>query len=198
MRDAQLIQQGIHYDDILAAERDAADSSEIEVVDGQIIEVTSGMTWLHTLLIQNLFNLLQTYVRDHQLGTVWIDGVRYVIVGNKTNIQTARRPDLSFLRKGRIPADFDWNGDFYGAPDFALEVQSPGQTHASQLARVSDFLANGTQEAWIIYPTKEQVFQYRLAEDAPRVYGKSDLVDTSGLFPGLQVKLADLMTVESR
>jgi Uma2 family endonuclease len=188
----EAVRTGVSYEDILKAEAKTDKEIQIEVVGGRIIKVEQRMTFMHMLIIQNLYHMLRAFVRSQTLGTVWFDGVRYVILGQPDNIRIARRPDLSFLRAGRIPDDFDWHGDFYGAPDFAVEVQSPGQTQASQLARVVDFLQNGTEEAWIIYPTRNEVFQYRTDASAPQVYSKDQQIVTP-LFAGFQVTLADLL-----
>ena len=190
---SDIVRTAITQQAIQQAQADAGDLYQVEVVNGDIIKVERHMTMMHIFIIRKLFLLLHEYVQANQLGIVFPDGARYIIVGNKTNIQRARQPDLSFLRAGRIPADFDWSGDYEGAPDFAVEVASPGQTNADLLDRITDYLSNGTDEAWLIYPKREQVFQFRRSDNAPNIYDKPDAIDTTTLLPGFQIRLADLM-----
>jgi Uma2 family endonuclease len=107
-----------------AHEENADDDTYFEVIDGEIIEEERAMSWEHFDLIRLLYLFLHGYVEAHQLGTVYPDGVRYILQGSSSAIQRARRPDLSFLRAGRLTPDFDPRGDFVGAPDLAVEVIS--------------------------------------------------------------------------
>lgn len=161
------------------------DDVRVEVEDGEIIAIEAGVTFLHLIIIQNLFLILHPFTQQHKLGHVYMDGVRYILIGANQNIKRARMPDLSFLRAGRIPADFDWTGDFVGAPDLAVEVASPGQTNQFLLGRVTGWLDAGSEEAWLIYPSKRAIHVYRRDAAEPAFYGEADEIDLSPLFPGL-------------
>jgi Uma2 family endonuclease len=173
-----------------------AEDKWIEVEDGSIVEVERDMTFLHLLIIRNLFRILDAFVQAHQLGTVWPDGGRYILQGTEQGIQRAYTPDLSFLRAGRIPSNFNWEGDFFGAPDLAVEVVSRGQGTARMTRKISQYLIAGSTEAWLIYPKSRTLYQYRNDEEAPNVYKESGLIDTSLLFPGLTLDLAALFVTE--
>lgn len=169
-----------------------AEEKWVEVEDGAIIESENVMTVLHMIIIQNLFRLLDPFVRANKLGEVYIDGVRYILAGSPENVRRARKPDFSFMRAGRIPAEFDWSGDFVGAPDFAVEVASPGQTASDLLARLAAYLKAGSEEAWLIYANSKTVYQYRRTADEPSIYRSGAAIDTSALFPGLVLMVDDL------
>ena len=173
-----------------------ADDRGVEVDDGVIIEGEHEVTFLHLAMMQNLFLILHPFVRAHQLGSVFMDGARYILAGIPTDIERARKPDLSFVRAGRIPADFDWSGDFIGAPDLAVEIVSPGQTNTVLLPKIFRYLEAGSDEAWLIYPHHRSVYQYRRSADEPKIYANDDLIDTSLLFPGLRLVVADLFVTE--
>src|SRR5690606_17453416 len=93
-------------------------------------------------------------------------------------------PDLSFLRAGRIPADFDWMSDFVGAPDFVVVVASPGQSNVKLINKLGRYLESGTEEAWLIYPWRKEIYQFRREADAPQLYTGAQQIETP-LFPGL-------------
>jgi len=174
-----------------------AEDKWIEVEHGEIIESESGVTVFHHIIILNLLFVLRPFVRDNKLGTVFGDGVRYILVGTLEDIERARIPDLSFLRVGRIPKDFDWSGDFVGAPDLAVEVASPGQTNTVLLPKIIRYLEAGSEEAWLIYPSRRVLYQYRRDAEEPVLYRDNEVVDTSVLFPGLKLVLADLFITET-
>jgi Uma2 family endonuclease len=169
----------------------------VEVEDGEIIESENDVTWLHAYMIQNLFLILHPFVRANKLGTVHIDRVRYILKGTPQDIERARKPDFSFLRAGRVPTDFDWSGDFVGAPDLAVEIASPGQTNTVLLPKITRYLQAGSEEAWLIYPWHRTLYQYRRDAEEPVKYGESDVIDTSALFSGLTLVLADLFVTET-
>jgi Uma2 family endonuclease len=173
-----------------------AEDQWVEVEDGEIIAREEHVTFLHVIIIQNLYSILKPFVKLHKLGTVYIDGVRYIVAGTPQDIHRAKKPDLSFLRAGRIPKNFDWSGDFVGAPDFAVEVASPGQTNAILLNAIARYLQAGTEEAWLIYPNKKIVYQYRRDAEEPNKYEAGDVIDTSALFSGLKINVDDLFVTD--
>lgn len=173
------------------------DDEWVEVINGELVEAdTDMMGILHTLVIHNLYDFLKPFVKTRQLGYVHTDGLKYILHVTDDGVETARTPDLAFLRKGRITPDFDLNRPFIGAPDLAVEVASPGQTSADLLAKIADFLQCGTEEAWLIYPMKRELHRYLRHEPAPDVYRDGDSFE-SALFPGLVIKLADLFVTET-
>jgi Uma2 family endonuclease len=174
-----------------------ADDKWVEVEDGEIIARENHVTFLHLIVIQNLFRILDPFVRLHHLGTVYMDGVRYILAGTTTAIQRAHKPDFSFLRAGRIPPDFDWSGDFVGAPDLAVEVASPGQTNSILLPKITRYLQAESEEAWLIYPVRRTLYQYRGDAEEPVIYRDDAIINTSVLFPGLTLPLRDLFITET-
>ena len=169
-----------------------AEDKWFEVVDGEIIESERDMPPLHWLIISNLYDILKPFVKVHVLGSIFMDGVRFIIEGTADNVQWAPHPDLAFVRSWRIPADFDWANDFALAPDLVVEVVSPGQSNPLMLGKISRYLRNGCEEAWLIYPASKTVVQHRRDVDVPAIYHEDDMIDVAALFPGLTLKVSDL------
>jgi len=170
-----------------------------EVVDGVLVELeTDMMGLLHTIVIDNMVSSLKPFATRHKLGLVHGDGVKYILRVDENGIQTAYKPDVGFIRSGRIAPDFDLYRDpFPGAPDLAVEIMSPGQTTADLLDKAADYLRYGTEEVWVIYPIKRELHRYRGGEEAPEIYTDTQFVETP-LFPGLRIAVAEVFIVEER
>jgi Uma2 family endonuclease len=166
-----------------------AQELHVEVMDGQIITREKNMPSIHVLIIQNMYDEVKPFVTSRALGRVFVDGMRYILQGTRQNVLKARKPDFSFVRKADFPEDYDWFGDFVGAPTLALEVFSPGQTTQEFTQRMADYFGAGTDEFWLIYPEKQRIFRYLRQGDEPLIYNAGDIIDLLPLFEGLQFTL---------
>jgi Uma2 family endonuclease len=189
------IQTAITQAELQRLDAECADNTRIEVEDGIIFEVKRKMTWMHLFVIQNLYDFLKPFVKSNRLGNVFMDVVRYVLKGTPDKIEDAPYPDFSFLRAGRLPKDFDPYGDFYGAPDLAVEVISPGQGLDMQVRKIARYLEAGSEEAWLTLPKRGEVHQYRRDKEEPFVYRRGEVLETP-LFPGLAIALDAIFTTE--
>jgi Uma2 family endonuclease len=169
---------------------------DYEVINGELVEIdTDMMGLLHTIVVDNMVLILKPFVIQNKLGLVHGDGVKYVLFADENGIQAAYKPDFAFIRKGRIPEGFDlYRKPFPGAPNLAVEVVSPGQITSDILKKVADYLKYGTEEVWVLYPMKRELHRYQRGEEAPEIYHDKQSVVTP-LFPGLDVKVADLFVV---
>ncbi|MBZ0298063.1 MAG: Uma2 family endonuclease [Anaerolineae bacterium] len=162
----------------------------VEIVNGEVITL-SPTGFLHNIVASNIYDLLRPYAKQHDLGYVASDSLIYVLEREGDRITLSRIPDVSFIRKDNIP-EFDFNRPFPGAPDFAVEVVSPSESEQETLAKIRDYFAHGTEEAWVVYPNIREIHVYR--HDDPkhiRVYDAQDILTTDSLFPGLRIQVSD-------
>jgi len=78
-----------------------------------------------------------------------------------------------------------------GAPDFVIEVLSPGTAMKDQTQKRRLYESRGIREYWIVNPETLEVFMYVLKGDA---YGLPSVADLRGpvpvsIFPGLALKV---------
>ncbi|MDX2139666.1 MAG: Uma2 family endonuclease [Chloroflexota bacterium] len=197
---ANLILDALIKTVVTKAELNRLDAEErhVEVEDGVIIDSDWGTTWIHLLIIRTLFRILDAHVVAHKLGEVFMDGGRYRLRGDETDVHRAYIPDLSFVRAARLPQNFDWrSSDLPLTPDLAVEVISPAQSNKKLLQRIAYYLESDAEEAWAVYPNREELHQYRDNDDGVRVYRGDDLIDTRRLFPGLELKVSMLFVTPS-
>ena len=60
---------------------------------------------------------------------------------------------------------------------------------------MTDYLDHGTEEVWMLYPSRKELHQYRRDEQAVRVYYEHDEVETP-LFPGLKLGVSALFVID--
>lgn len=186
------IRPRITIEDILQFDPDA----HIEVIYGEVVPSPMSPSYRHTVIIDNIYDLLSPFVKKQRLGRVHTDGIAYILDRDENGDLLTRIPDLSFVQRERIPPQAAWDRPFEGAPDFAVEVVSPNQTVEDMIDRVQDFLQHGTSEVWVIHAKSETLYQYTHTEPhLVRVYQSADSV-VSPLFPDLTFTVASIFAIE--
>lgn len=118
-----------------------AQDLRFEVIDGEIVEMLP-VGILHLDIGLNVFRVLDPIVRDNKLGVVRTHGLIFILHHDpERGIRTTRIPDVSFVRRGRLPKGFDRSRPFPGAPDLAVEIVSPDEGADELLAKIRDYLA---------------------------------------------------------
>lgn len=170
----------------------------IEVVNGEAVPM-SAAGFLHGIVINNVFRILDAFVLSNNLGYVFGDGIHYILLANAEGVRGSRIPDVSFVRADRIPEDFDVIRPIPVAPNLAVEVISPTDSHKEISARVDDYLSAGTNQVWVIYPEAREVYQYR--QEAPKtisLYTGDDKIEVDDLFPGLELIVETFFVIPGR
>jgi len=83
-----------------------------------------------------------------------------------------------------------------GAPDWVIEVLSPGNSKKEMQLKYGLYQENGVTEYWLIYPYEQAVHQFVLEQNSQKyqliaMFSCDDKV-TPTLFPELQIDLADV------
>ena len=108
------------------------DGKHYELVDGRLVERNMGAesSWIGG----RIFLRLNLFCDEHQLGYVWPADNGYQCFAHAPKL--VRRPDVSFIRAGRLPGGELPKGHVRIPPDLAVEVVSPNDL-ASELTRSS-------------------------------------------------------------
>ncbi|MBL8147215.1 MAG: Uma2 family endonuclease [Anaerolineae bacterium] len=162
--------------------------ARVEVLGGEVINMSPNGVQ-HHLIAVNVQRLLDAYVLENGLGFVFPDGLLYLLDANARGVKGAQVPDVSFVRAGRLPADFDMRRPFPGAPDLAVEVVSPGDDVSVLLYRVRRYLAFGTEQVWVVYPDAGEVHQYLREDASVRTWQPGETLDAGALLPGFALPL---------
>src|SRR5258707_11853066 len=91
----------ITEDDVLKLDSDA----RIEVINGEMVEMTP-VGGLHHFIAGNLYDILKPFVIANKLGYVFMDGLIYLMFKKSKGLRGALVPDVSFISKAAIPANW--------------------------------------------------------------------------------------------
>ncbi|MEZ4669306.1 MAG: Uma2 family endonuclease [Anaerolineae bacterium] len=181
LTEADLLQLGAH-------------DRRFEVIDGEIVDM-SPVGIRHMDIGLNVFRVFDPIVQANKLGVVRTDGLIFVLYQDaERGIRTTRIPDVSFVRKGRLPQGFDRSRPFPGAPDLAVEIVSPDESADDLLAKIRDYLTYGTEHVLVLYPEQVELHQYIQGEKGSHIYAENDMFSLT-MFPGLQVRVGDLFVL---
>lgn len=193
MADAPLI-QSITLDDVLAMGEDVS----AEVIEGVLVDM-SPVGGTHHFVGGNTYRVLDGFAVKNDLGYVMMDGLLYLLDSSISGLKGAQVPDVSFIRKSSIPEDWDMELPFPGAPDLAVEVVSPHDDPELLQIRIQKYLKFGTEQVWVLYPKPKTLHQYRADQpDIVKIYREDSILTADSLFPGLEIKIADIFKLPAR
>jgi Uma2 family endonuclease len=136
---------------------------------------------------------LDRFVEDHDLGVVFAAETGFQLARAP---DTVRAPDVSFVRKERLPEGDLPTGYWPGPPDLAVEVMSPNDSKPEVERKAQEYLRKGVRLVWLVFPRKRAVAVHR--PGAPvELLGESDALDGGEVVPGFRYPLARLFAVTS-
>ncbi len=162
-------------------------SKGFELLDG--VRARKPMGNKASSLTVNLTILLGPFVKQHKLGTMCDAEGGYVLFPDRPD--HVRKPDLSFVRSGRLPNDVSPDGFARLVPDLAFESVSPGDRAGKLQAKVNEYLAAGVPHIWVAYPVSRTIHVYR-PDGTVRHLTEADTLTADDLFPGWTCPVAEL------
>ena len=99
-------------------------------------------------------------------------------------------PDIAVIARSRLPEE---DGPFNGAPDWLIEIRSRDQSTLDLQNKILHCLKNGTQLAWLIDITRQQIWVWQ-GDDLPNIYVDTDTLPNLGNVPALSVNDVMAMT----
>ncbi|WP_414564086.1 MULTISPECIES: Uma2 family endonuclease [unclassified Anabaena] len=150
-----------------------------ELIQGKVRQKPMP-TLFHSRLQRNLVN----YVNLHTEQFEAIQELRCIVP------PYSPVPDISIVAGDRLQ---DEDGPLEGAPDWLIEIRSPDQSTLDLQNKILHCLSNGTQLAWLIDITRQQIWVW-LGDDLPVVLSAEDILPTLGNLPELTVNAVMTMT----
>ncbi len=104
---------------------------------------------------------LNTFVEERNAGYVFGASSTYRCFADPN---TGRRPDVSFIRRGRLPGEHIPEGAIEIPADLAVEVVSPNDLAYEVEEKVALYLRYGFAEVWVVYPNTRTLHVHRKSE----------------------------------
>lgn len=104
-----------------------------------------------------------------------------------------RKPDVSFIRRGRLPEERLPDGHITLAPDLAVEVISPNDTAYEVDTKVQEYLNAGVPLVWVINPHVRTIHIYRADGTVERL-PEDAMLTAPELLPDSRFRVADLFS----
>ena len=133
------------------------DDIRAELIDGRLFYMESPSVD-HQRIVVKLISQIDRYIEVH-------DGNCEVLPDLDTKLDTAEdtivRPDISVI----CDPDKLTERRCEGAPDWIIEIVSPGNPKHGYLTKLELYQRTGVREYWIVDPRKKAVTVYRLDEN---------------------------------
>ena len=175
----------------------ADDGFLYELVEGELRRMSPAGSE-HGAIGMNLVTALGPHVKANDLGVVFGPDTGFRIASAP---DTVRSPDVSFVRRERVPRDGLPEGYWPGAPDLAVEIISPSDTYTDVEKKVTEWLDAGACMVVVITPRTRTVTVHSSSEvcsahssqaDVLRLRD-SDVLDLGDAVPGFSCTIADIM-----
>jgi len=158
-----------------------------ELVRGELREMSPAGNE-HGYLAMKVGRLLGNHVEDNKLGRVYAAKTGFKIASDP---DTVRAPDAAFVSRERVEKVGRVAGFWPGAPDLAVEVVSPGDTHAEVVEKALSWLEAGCRMVLVAEPERKAVTVYRSREDI-RILTGDEAVDGADVVPGWRLTVAEI------
>ncbi len=165
------------------------DGSRYELVEGELRKMAPA-GGEHGYLALEVAAELRNHVKTNGLGRVYTAETGFKI---SSNPDTVRAPDAAFVSRERVEKAGRVRGYWPGAPDLAVEVVSPNDTHSEVIGKALAWLEAGSRMILVIDPEKHTVTDYR-SRDEIRVLtaGAGDTVEGGDVVPGWKLPVVEL------
>jgi Uma2 family endonuclease len=135
---------------------------------------------------------LAAHVEQHRLGIVFCAGTGFHL---EHDPDTVLAPDVAFVALQHIPAAGIPTNDWQGAPDLAVEVNSPGDRAGKVAGKSQAWLAHGARQVWIVDP-QERTVTIHHADGRIVALGETDTLEGGDLVPGFACRVGEIFPPE--
>jgi Uma2 family endonuclease len=164
------------------------DTKGLELVDGRLEEKAVGG---ESSFVNNMIGTsLGEFVKAQRLGWVFDSECSYQCFPDRP--RTVRKPDVSFIRFGRLPGEVLPKGHIRIRPDLVVEVLSPKDLWYRVEKKLDEYLSVNIPVIWVVNPQSRTIRVYRPEGTVTRLRDISELTGDPVL-PGFRVRIADLL-----
>lgn len=162
-----------------------ADSYRYELWEGRLVRRKASKP-RHGIVAGRIVTHLGAYLLQHHIGDIHVADAGFR-AGPGESLYC---PDAAYVSNERMAlASLDEFVPF--APDIAVEVRSPDNTHRQLERKARHYVAHGAQYVWVFYPRTKSVRVHR-PDVATETLHADDHLLAEDLLPGFTVRVGDL------
>lgn len=155
-----------------------------EIIDGQIYYMAPP-TRRHQQILGALYRKIADYI-DHKGGPCEVDIAPFAVFLNE-NDKNYVEPDISVIcDKNKLD-----NKGCKGAPDWVIEIVSPGSRRMDYYTKLFKYRTTGVREYWIVDPDKNRTMVYNFESEDTTEYTFSDTIK-AGIYEDLSIDFSQL------
>lgn len=158
-----------------------------ELIDGELVERNASV--LSSWIGLKIARFIGDHVGDGQLG--WAFGSDNGFQCFPDRPMTVRRPDVSFVRAGRLSWDQIGDGWLRVVPDLVVEVISPNDLAEEVEEKVEMFHKVGVPLIWVVSPTARTVRVLR-SDGSTTTLRDGDQLSGEDVIPGFACPVASI------
>jgi Uma2 family endonuclease len=163
------------------------DGFRYELVRGELRKMPPAGSE-HGYLAMRIASRLERHADANGLGRVYAAETGFKLASDP---DTVRAPDTAFVSRERVEEAGRVAGYWPGAPDLAVEVVSPGDTHAQVVEKALAWLEAGCRMVLVADPERRTVTVYRSLDDI-RILTEGGTVDGADVVPGWKLPVSDI------
>lgn len=160
------------------------DGERAELIDGQIYYMAPPDR-KHQLISGELFTIINNYIKSKG-GSCEPYIAPFAVFLNKDD-KNYVEPDISVICDKAKLTDKGCSG----APDWIIEVVSPGSRRMDYSIKLFKYRTAGVREYWIVDPEKKRILVYDLEHEDMNEYTFADTVN-AGIYPDLSINFGNL------
>lgn len=160
------------------------DGERAELIDGQIYYMAPPSR-KHQQIAGQLFRKIADYI-DNNSGTCQPYIAPFAVFLNEDD-KNYVEPDISVI----CDPDKLTDKGCTGAPDWIIEIVSPGSRQMDYMTKLFKYRTAGVKEYWIVDPDKGRVSVYSFVRNEIDEYSFTDDIP-SCTYPGLMINLSSL------
>jgi Uma2 family endonuclease len=150
-----------------------------------LLAMPDGDQWESNWITGRILMALSVHADKNSAGLVFGDGATYQCFLNDPEM--VRKPNVSFIRAGRLPTNQFEHGHCRIAPDLAVEVVSPNELHIDLMRKLEDYFSAGVPLIWVVEPKQRLVTVYEQGGKSIRQVREGEELTAREILPGFRL-----------
>jgi Uma2 family endonuclease len=165
------------------------DGFRYELVRGELRKMPPAGSE-HGTIAMDIGTSLNNHVKANRLGKIYAAETGFLLASDP---DTVRAPDVAFVSRERVEEAGRVRGYWPGAPDLAVEVVSPNDTHAQVTEKALAWLEAGCRMVLVADPERRAVTVYRSRSEIRILTAEAgDVIDGDEVVPGWKLPVTEL------